>query len=128
MSDTKYSVVAAIKAKKNIAIIDDDWIGDSLSDDGEKISLNFCCSVFYVSFSLHADIMVPKEFEVLVEDEEESDEVAMKEDAWNDLGVDLFLHETNSSSSANTNNFSAVAPSQPVASTLHQTQPTISQP
>lgn len=38
MSDTKYSVVAAVKAKKNIAIIDDDWIGDSLSDDGEKIS------------------------------------------------------------------------------------------
>eukprot|EP01036_Dinobryon_divergens_P022122 gene22122-30356_t len=107
MSDTKYSVVAAVKAKKNIAIIDDDWIGDSLSDD---------------------DIMVPKEFEVLVEDEEESDEVAMKEDAWNDLGLDSFLHENSSSSSTNINNFTAVAPSQPVASTLHQTQPTISQP
>ena len=34
MSDTKYSVVAARVVKKNIAIIDDDWIGDSLSDDG----------------------------------------------------------------------------------------------
>jgi hypothetical protein len=38
MSDTKYSVVAARVVKKNIAIIDDDWIGDSLSDDGVHFS------------------------------------------------------------------------------------------
>ena len=73
--------------------------------------------------------MIPKEFEVLVEDEEESDDIAVKDDAWNDLGVDSFLNESSSSNSgSNTNNFTAVAPSQPVASTLHQTQPTISQP
>jgi len=34
MSDTKYSVVAAINSTKNFDVIDDDWIGDSLSDDG----------------------------------------------------------------------------------------------
>jgi hypothetical protein len=73
--------------------------------------------------------MIPKDFEVLVEDEEDSDDIAVKDDAWNDLGVDSFLNESSSSNSGgNTNTFTAVAPSQPVASTLHQTQPTISQP
>jgi hypothetical protein len=59
---------------------------------------------------------------------EESDDIAVKDDTWNDLGVDSFLNENSSNSGSNPNNFTAVAPSQPVASTLHQTQPTISQP
>lgn len=48
MSDTNFQVVAAVMNKKNIAVVDDDWIGDSLSDDGDFSSYFFLyCIIHY---------------------------------------------------------------------------------
>lgn len=71
MSDTNFNAVS-VRLKK-IDIISKDWAEDCLTDD---------------------DIDIPKEFDVGLEDQEDEDEEGLiKDEEWNDLGIDVFLSE-----------------------------------
>ena len=70
--------------------------------------------------SFFTDIFVPKEFDAVIDDEEDADEMIVKEDTWNDLGVDFFFNDGNQFNGA-------VNSIQPVTPNLHQPQSTLSQ-
>lgn len=63
--------------------------------------------------------MVPKEFDVAIDDEEENDDVSVKEDAWNDTGVDFQLNESNLQHFALSVN--------PLTSAIHHSQSALTQ-
>lgn len=53
------------------------------------------CAVTYCT----SEIEIPKEFEILADDEEEEEEQFEKEDTWNDLGLSKFLQDANGQNS-----------------------------
>lgn len=70
MSDTNYASVA--QNLKNIDVIDDEWLLDTLSDD---------------------EIDVRKPFDSKNDEEDEEDPQVDADDVWDDLGIDAFASD-----------------------------------